>query len=102
MFFRTARKPDRSFHELEKRASQVHAHLRDHWATCSKCRGAAAASAALWCEKGLELMERRIAEHVHWTVCGRCRQAQHEVDNGRCGRARALEHEYRSLSQQLA
>jgi hypothetical protein len=102
MIFRLARKPRPSLHEFERDPSVAHARVRDHWASCLRCRSAAAASASLWCELGLELMKRGIAKHPHWEACGRCREAQEQIQSGQCNRGRELEHEYRILAQRSA
>ena len=102
MIFRLARKPRPRHRNLERDASLAYVRVRDHWAECSRCRSAAAASASLWCEIGLELMKRGVAEHPHWEACGRCRAAQQQIQAGQCHRGRELEHEYRILVQRLA
>lgn len=80
----------------------AYARVRDHWASCLRCRSAAASSASLWCELGLELMKRGVTEHAHWDTCGRCRGAQEQIQSGQCNRGRELENEYRVLAQRLA
>ena len=101
MIFRSARKPRLLLRSLEQDATVAYTRVRDHWAACSKCRSAAAASAPLWCELGLELMKRRDADHPHWNACGLCQEAQEAIESRRCRRGRELEHEYRLLTQQV-
>ena len=100
MFFRSKTKPAPA--DLARQASLAFDRVREHWAGCSSCRAAAAASAALWCEVGLDLMKRGIAEHAHWETCQRCKSAQESVQAGRCEHGRALEREYRALARRLA
>jgi hypothetical protein len=102
MIFRLARKPRLSLRDPERDASLAYDRVRDHWYACSRCRSAAAESASLWCELGLELMKRGVTEHTHWDMCSRCREAQEQAQSGRCNRGRELEHEYRILAQRLA
>ena len=87
---------------LAREATLAHESLRAHWATCSSCREAASASAALWCEQGLGLMRRGVADHAHWDSCARCRDAQERVRSAQCALGRELEEEYRVLVRRLA
>jgi hypothetical protein len=76
--------------------------VRDHWDVCAACREAAAASGPLWCEKGLELMRRGVADHAHFDECARCASAQERVRSGQCDLGRQLEDDVRVLVRRLA
>jgi hypothetical protein len=102
MFFRSRAKPAPISQDLAREASVALERVREHWSTCSSCRQAAAESAALWCEVGLDLMRRGIAEHAHWESCAPCRSAQERVQAGQCEQCRDLEREYRALARRLA
>jgi hypothetical protein len=98
-----SRKKAPSIHPgLAREAALAQESVREHWATCSSCREAASASAALWCEQGLRLMRLGVADHVHWDSCARCRDAQDRVRSAQCGLGRELEEEYRVLVRRLA
>lgn len=102
MFFRSRTKPAPVPQDLAREASLALDRVREHWFACPSCRDAAAASAALWCEVGLDLMNRGVAEHAHWSTCDRCRSAQERVQAGQCDEGRELERAYRTLARRLA
>lgn len=102
MLFRSRRKESRIESPTANEAARAYELVRTHWATCDSCRGAAAATSALWCAQGLELMRRGVAEHPHWETCARCRQAQELVRSAQCDEGRDLEEQYRVLARRLA
>ena len=102
MFFRSRRNETRSDSETLDETARALDRVRRHWATCEPCRGAAAASSALWCAQGLELMRRGVAEDPHWEACAPCRKAQELVQSGQCDEGRELEERYRVLARRLA
>lgn len=87
---------------VARETALAHERVREHWATCPSCRGAASASASLWCAQGLDLMSRGIADHAHWDTCARCREAQERVRSAQCDVGRELEERYRVLVRRLA
>jgi hypothetical protein len=101
MFFRSRRKTH-SPGPIVQQATLAFSRVQDHWGSCDACRGAAAATASLWCELGLKLMRSGVAEHPHWDDCARCREAQEKVEAGQCSLGRELEQEYRVLVRRLA
>ena len=96
MFIRSRR------NETGEETARAMDRVRSHWATCESCRGAAAASSTLWCDQGLELMRRGVAEDPHWEACAPCRRAQELVQSGQCAEGRELEERYRVLARRLA
>ena len=102
MLFRSRHKESRPESLVADQASRAYELVRTHWATCESCRNAAAASSALWCARGLELMRRGIAEDPHWESCAPCRRAQEHVRSAQCPEGRELEERYRVLVRRLA
>jgi hypothetical protein len=102
MLFRSRHKESRPKSPIADQASRAYELVRAHWATCDSCRDAAAKSAALWCEQGLELMRRGVAEDPHWERCAQCRQAQELVRSSQCAEGRDLEERFHVLVRSLA
>jgi hypothetical protein len=102
MPFRFHRKEARVDSVTRDETARAYEEVREHWAACESCRGAAAASSRLWCAQGLELMRRGVTEHPHWETCMPCREAQERVQSGQCDAGRELEQRYRVLARRLA
>jgi len=102
MLFRSRKKSPSNDPGSARELDLASQRVRDHWAACAACREAAAASGPLWCEKGLDLMRRGVADHAHWDECARCASAQERVRSGQCDPGRQLEDEYRVLVRRLA
>jgi hypothetical protein len=77
-----------------------------HWASCARCRSAAQASEADWCDVGLRLMKARDVKHEHWRTCKRCMAADAAIRGSQCETGKDLDVEYaravRRLQEALA
>jgi hypothetical protein len=102
MLYRSRSRDARIESTVENETALAFERVRTHWSVCNSCRGAAAASSALWCAEGLELMRRGVTEDPHWETCAPCRKAQEIVQSGQCDEGRELEERYRVLARRLA